>query len=222
MYIEDFYNKKILFIHIPKTGGCSIEFLILDHYYSLIDKTEDLEDRKVKIKKHLSHDGQWTQHFSLIENIEKFNIVCTEDFFKFAFVRNPWDRALSEYFYVKKMGCLCHRDEIRNLTFEQYLLQDFDCSWRNHIATQASFIKNKKGEIDINFLGRFEDFESDCQKAFNELSISLVKKIPHFNFTRTLAQKRKKPYWLFYNQLTKKIVKERYEEDIDLFKYSFK
>ena len=85
MYID--HNKKIVFIHIPRTGGSTIKDAL-----GLYDKI---------YKKGL-------HHLSAVDIPD----VC-KDYFKFAFVRNHWDRFVSLYFYNKSdcftFTCSYHR-----------------------------------------------------------------------------------------------------------------
>ena len=80
-----FYNheKKFLFIHVQRTGGTSL----LDHFY-----------------KTLSNDGQnYFQHTSL-SYFQKKEQDAFAEAFRFAFVRNPWDRFASWYALLKGSG----------------------------------------------------------------------------------------------------------------------
>tara|TARA_R110000824_G_scaffold286698_4_gene474838 strand:+ start:2469 stop:3206 length:738 start_codon:yes stop_codon:yes gene_type:complete len=74
MIVEDF---KLLFVHIPRTGGSSVE------------KFFNYEcDKKWR-----SHNAQ---HCTLEEYSDGYDL---DDYFKFTIVRNPWDRLLSWYLW---------------------------------------------------------------------------------------------------------------------------
>lgn len=89
-------NKhKFIFVHIPKTAGVTISS-ILDDYCTLDEK-----------KKHnMNPHGQRNQ---------------ISRYFKFCFVRNPWDRFLSCYFYFRKYG-----RKIANDTHSGEIVNRFD------------------------------------------------------------------------------------------------
>lgn len=204
------FKRKIVFIHIPKTGGTSINEYFnfqkkIENFYGIIDKNLELS------------------HFSLDEIAKDLNI---DSFFKFSFVRNPWDRLVSKYFYYKAG---CKKEDVNSLKlfdkiddFDDYIVKIYEnfnniqnnypshllC---NHFKTQSSFITSQKYKLD--FLGKFENFNFDLKKIGNIFNVQ--KSIPYLNFTNH------KNYQSYYNKKTKKIVEELYEEDIKNFDYKF-
>ena len=99
MIISD--SKKFIFIHIPKTAGTSIAAALRQYQNPKCNALHSNSfDRKHpttnEIKTHLGE--------------ERFN-----QYYKFAFVRNPWDRVLSNYYWHIKQG------ELRHGTFEDYI-----------------------------------------------------------------------------------------------------
>ncbi len=94
-----FVRSKLLFIHIPKTGGTSIEKL--------------LEERGEAMSMFTSTgsifiNGHTPQHCTFRE-LQDLNMV-TDEVRIFTVVRNPVDRTISEYFYLKR-----HRPDIDEL-----------------------------------------------------------------------------------------------------------
>lgn len=71
------HEHKLIFIHINKTGGSSIEKVF---------NYEGIKHERPDQLKELIGEDKW------------------EDYFKFTIVRNPWDRLVSEFFYRKKKG----------------------------------------------------------------------------------------------------------------------
>jgi chondroitin 4-sulfotransferase 11 len=227
MVLPNFYQKKdLIFIHIPKTGGCSIENVLINHYKDnnpsakLVSPEDSINEA---VKKIMIKNKKWGQHFSLKEIQKEYKIQDLNQSIKIAFVRNPWERAVSEFLYVHKMGgCECSKKpEQIPRSFEKYLLSDFLCSWRNHIKPQASFIKDLNNKINIDFIGRFERFDEDVSKALVKVGLSGSIRAPRFNESLHGSLKLVNPYWSFYNKKTKKIIEEIFKEDIALFSYSF-
>lgn len=70
------HDKKFIFIHVPRTGGTSIE-CFLDS-----SKFEHKFSREI----HSRHDYELREH---------------SDYFSFSFIRNPWERMLSFYLFDK-------------------------------------------------------------------------------------------------------------------------
>lgn len=135
-------------------------------------------------------------------------------YFKFAFVRNPWDRLVSCYF--NKVLTKNHR------AFRECYGKDFDYfvdfvskkdleSADRHIQFQTSLIP--LGFVD--FIGRMENFEADLRIVLEKIGIDPLIEIPKKNQTSRLH------YSYYYTEKTKKIVEEIYKRDINYFGYSF-
>lgn len=78
-------SKKIIFLHTWKTGGTSIKKAL----NSFRDKTSPFNDNN-----HFKH----ITAVKLREYLVDKNIF--DQYFKFLFIRNPWDVQVSYYFYV--------------------------------------------------------------------------------------------------------------------------
>lgn len=215
MLLKNINNNNIIFVHIPKTGGGSLENILLRNKF----KEEDIQEERKNIH---SYKRKWTQHSCIKDIIERYSIQNAHHYFKFAFVRNPWDRIVSEYMYVKNHGgCAC-RGNIRKMpkNFEEYIMNNFKCSWREHVSDQYSFIHNSSGEKMVDFVGRFENYQEDVDKVMSRIGIRNYE-LPNINQTRNLKQRIIKPYWLYYNNNTRKIVEQKYKRDIEAFNYEF-
>lgn len=68
------HELRAIFIHVPKAAGTSIARALFDEK-----------------SKHLALNRYWA-----------FNAAATKAYFKFAFVRNPWDRFQSAFHYLAK------------------------------------------------------------------------------------------------------------------------
>ena len=195
--LNAFYKTKTIFIHIPKTAGVSL----LKAIYGEVTLT-----------------GHRSFYFnSIILNIKN------EEYFSFAFVRNPFDRLYSTYMFLKKGGMNNHD----RLAFETHLLKfkDFEDFVINgldeklifqitHLIPQYEYLCDLRGKILVDFIGRFENLEEDI----NSLSKKLKKhiKLSHHNHNN------KKDYTEVYtNEMIEKVY-QLYKKDIDIFEYSFK
>jgi hypothetical protein len=128
------------------------------------------------------------------------------DYFKFAFVRNPWDRTVSWYFFEKSISTLEERD-LTNVNFQDYI-KNFESIWANNRQYQYEFTKC------CDFIGRFENIQED----FNIICDKI--KIPHQQLTHKNKSKHKH-YTEYYDDETRKIVAEKLAKDIEYFNYKF-
>lgn len=188
---------KCIFIHIPKNAGISVS-------YALFGSTGG-------------------SHRKLVDYQRILGKRIVKRYFKFSFVRNPWDRLVSTYFFLIKGG-LTERDQKWT---EEHIAQyedftDFVMNWLSiehindslHFQEQHLFLTNHNNELDVDFLGRFETLDQDFQSICEHLHIDRALK-------KTNSSKRKNDYRSYYNESTKAIVAEVYKRDIQMFKYLF-
>ena len=93
------FDRKIAFIHIPKTAGQSIDDLFrfkCDNYHYAGDH----------------HNGHDFSHCTIKNMQSKIDV---SNFFKFSFVRNPFDRLVSEFFFRPKNGVFFKRLKMKNI-----------------------------------------------------------------------------------------------------------
>lgn len=216
-------SHKFIFIHIPKCAGTSIENAL----------------RKYCKRGFLGYDKNlkgFKQHANC-EELLTHNHITTEvcnSFFKFAFVRNPWDRCVSQYIWrIKKGGNFVNgpanikngfshpkftQKFVRNdVTFRQFLEKDFpwqEMSFEQHMRPQVEFIYDCS-KTKLDFVGKFENINNDfsyvCKKLIGE-SVEL----PHANKSSVGRE-----YKQYYDSYTQDLVAELYHEDINEFNYTF-
>ncbi len=190
------HKNKFVFVHIPKCGGRSIK------------KVFDLK----------LHD-----HYGLSELGFKSTDYCpdlsVDGLFKFAFVRNPWDRFVSAYEYLKRGGIPFYdRHKTIAIKKEYPKFKDFLMAkrvWKQWIFfhPQLDFI-TIDGSIKTNFVGRFENFQNDFNFICDQIDHPRVK-LPHVNATKHSH------YTEYYDDQSIKIIESCFKEDIDTFKYRF-
>jgi len=177
-------NKyKFIFIHIPRTGGSSIE---AQFNYS---------DERVK-------------HASLKDLLNKTN----EKYFKFTFIRNPWDIIISKYF--------CHYHSKINAHSGKSLL---------FFLTHYTPASNESGNSffdyfdpeELDFIGRYENREGDLKIISKRIGFTID---PLFSSRKKEMQKKyskKSSYTEYYDEETKAIVAKMYKKEIEYFGYTF-
>jgi hypothetical protein len=92
-----FHDKKLIYIHVPKTGGTSIENYLNG---SVVDS--NYLDRD-KCSGYCPERHCWLQHLPMSEMLSN-NGYCGQDlksYFSFGFVRNPYDRVVSSWLWSK-------------------------------------------------------------------------------------------------------------------------
>ncbi len=147
-----------------------------------------------------------------------------KNYFKFAFVRNPYDRLVSCYknkiLESKTDEAINIRNNLpRGISFEEFVVRVSkipDIRADQHIKSQSFFIEDKKtGKLLVDFLGRFESLEKDYKKICKRIGMK-PKELPKKN-----RSKNREDYKRYYNKKTKKLVEKRYKKDLELFGYEF-
>ena len=197
--LKSFDEQKCIFVHITKCAGVSVSKSLFGN----------LGGGHLRIP-----------HYELIFSQREF-----EEYFKFAFVRNPWDRLVSAFLFLKKGGVnkVDRKWSEQNLSrFEDF--HTFVTEWVNpknvnswkHFVPQYRFVC-EPGNLTpkVDFIGYFEQLGDDFTYIQQRLGINSG--LQHLN--RTVGSKR--DYKEYYTQATKEIVADIYKEDIRIFGYDF-
>ena len=195
------------FIHIPKTGGTSIEQAIWPN--PATRTAEELWGPDKAIKGAL-------QHLSAKDVRDRIGIDKFDKLFKFTVVRNPWDKAVSQYIYTTQQ-----RPDLRrllkidaNADFEVYLEAIANTETTHpHWMPQHLFINDGDKPI-VDYIGRFELFESTHDDIMSRIGID--KKMLRLN-----PSKRMKDYRYYYSKRCVDLVNKIYSKDIEQFEYRF-
>ncbi len=198
--VAQFHEHHAIFVHIPKTAGSSVANALFGSQVG-----------HRPIRRHLA-----------------YHPVLVRSYFKFAFVRNPWDRLHSAYkYFANSVGSRAHRDH----------------RWANeHIAPFGSFLEfvsaldrpsfakrvrryshfrdqldwvvdPRTGEVALDFIGRFESLAEDFAEICRRLEVDVA--LPH-----------RRPsgggdYRSEYDAHSIEIIRKVYVRDIDAFGYDF-
>ena len=127
-----------------------------------------------------------------------------ESIFKFAFVRNPMDRLVSAYTHI-------HRESKKTKAFEPFLEDLLEGKITDiRVRPMVRFICNKYGRLFVDFVGRYENLDSDWKRVCGKIGIK--RGLNHSN------KQNHKPYLEFYKEeRSVAVVKKVYREDFELF-----
>ena len=198
-------KHKGTFIHIPKTGGSTISSVLSQNSFA------NLPERIKEHKCNVSNPHEWTMKHSRIHELD----MRYQNFFCFAFVRNPWDLMVSSYSWWTQNTHLPVRRDCGQILKTQ--------GFNSFIKTNSSFINEcyhqNNGQLHwlndkINFIGRFENLQDDFNIVCDKIGIP-QQQLPHTNKTNH------KHYTEYYDDETREIVAEKYARDIEYFGYKF-
>ena len=218
---------KCIFIHIPKTAGQSIE----NFFLNLVGLTWETRDRLLlKYNENSKLGPERLAHLTTEEylrcghiNEDKFS-----SYFKFSFVRNPWERLVSEYHYQK----YDQRFSFNEFVKYGFPKPDLSNAYR-HIMPQYDFIYNQEGKLLVDFVGKFETLQRDFDEVCRILEIE-DSVLPHANSHKAKFRKgrirdlfntkktQSRPHYsAYYDDEIREIIEKIYHKDIYAFNYSY-
>ena len=203
-------GRKYIFVHIPKTGGTALSLALEDRAMAddiLIGDTPKAVKRRAKAKK-WAGDRKLRKHSTLAE---LDGLVATEDYFVVSLVRNPWDRMVSYYHWLKEQS-FDHRAVV--------LAKSHDFSgFLNHpetavAQTAESYTGYVAGRAAVSCFVRLESLAEDIKPFEDHLGFKL--EIPHVN-----KSNRKSDWRGYYSEADADLVGRMYISDIAKFGYKF-
>lgn len=210
------HRFRSIFVHIPKTGGSSIECSL-----DLISKRNEPDRDRLygrigsQEKNMLNCVSNFYQHLTYTEILKIHPNLLIDNYTSFSIVRNPWERFVSTFANIDENLLQQARGlgiELENLNFKEFVLATQHLR-HVHLLPQWHFIASSTGTILVNDIIRFEAIDV----GFSQLSknLKLDAKLPFIN------QSKHRPYQQYYDHETIEIIRMRYQRDIDLLNYAF-
>ncbi len=201
--------KKFLFVHIPKTAGNSLQNVL--HTYSE-DEIVTLGPHQDGIERFEIRNSRYdiTKHSTLSHYKSILASSLYESLYKFATIRNPWERMISFFFSPHRGITKWDRDEFLALLTTIHPL-------RHYIIEDANTSSDIDTSLDchLDFLIRFEQLEYDFQIVCNNFGIPYTK-LPKRN-TST-----RQHYSHYYDKELKQLVHDKFIEEIEFGRYLFR
>ena len=190
---EKIIEKKVIFIHIPKSAGTAITKAL----YGTIE----------------SNHNTCSEYMN--ENKDTFF-----SFFRFSFVRNPYSRCYSAYNYLQAGGKgpmdIYWRQKYTSAyaTFDEFVAMGLENAIKKravHFIPQNEFIFDKNDALMIDFMGRYENIEQD---------ISYLRTKIDFMGDLEVINKGPDNSLKFISEESKSIISSLYKKDFELLDFS--
>jgi hypothetical protein len=210
------HKHRFIFIHVYRAGGKSVCAALKPHTYvpryvprrrfdrvPLLRRTAGARVQRLRLH-------NWG-HIKAKELQAGLPADIFDSYFKFAFVRNPWEWQVSIYHHVRQYEEHPDRDFYLSFGgFADYL------DWRiNETGTelQTEFILSDSGRLLVDFVGHYdtlaEDFATVCGRIGIQASLPHVNASMHRDFRE------------YYTPATRALVAKAYRDDIEFFGYEF-
>ena len=206
------HSKKFIYIHVYKVAGTSIR-TVLQQYDDLNYSDFPLvENIKFYLGKRIPLFSRWAMdHINAQKIKDNLQEKIYNSYFKFAFVRNPWDWQVSLYHYM-----LQYKEHPQHKIISKMKSFDEYVEWRiNHdMGLQKDFLYDANGKILVDFIGKFENLQEDFNTICSRIQINLTA-LPLANSSKHTHYKD------YYNKHTKDLINNAFQKDIEIFKYDF-
>ena len=208
--------RKFIFVHIPKTGGTSLALALEKRAHRddiLIGDTPKASRRKARVKT-LAATGRLWKHSTLADLDGALSSTDLDSMFVFTLVRNPWDRMVSYYHWLRVQAFDHPAVALaKALGFEDFVLHpDTAASLRAFPYTR--YVTDAAGVMRASAIVRLEHLTEDLAPVETHLGFRLD--VPHAN-----ASDRPKDYRTAYSDQTAAAVAAMCAEDIARFGYCF-
>ncbi|MCA9215875.1 MAG: sulfotransferase family 2 domain-containing protein [Planctomycetales bacterium] len=217
-------RKNFLFVHIAKTGGSSIRSALSrsrwqEPYYipqMICNRISHITGHKLGVK--------LPRHAPVVTAQHMLKGPHFDGLFKFAFVRNPWDRLVSAYcHFQREQKSLLAEHRIRAMPdFTDWILGDNI----DYCGEAGEFIRSiRRLQVDhlidldhnivVNYIGRYERLSEDFRQLCERLDV------PHVELPHKRNSKRSAGYREQYDAQSRDRVAAFYRRDIETLGYRF-
>lgn len=202
-------RHKFIFVAVPKTGTHAVRQALREHLGA-----DDLEQVGLFVSKRFPMpELAAIRHGHItLEQVQPF--LPADDFasyFKFGFVRNPFDRFVSFCSFITRRHGVFDRDPqgfMRHVLFVEPPHQQV------HFQPQHIFFTGPAGELMSDFIGRVEEMQPSYDEACRRIGIA-SRPLDRVN------ESRRRAYREYYTPELKDAVARLYARDLELFDYEF-
>ena len=202
-----YLNKHILFIHIPKTGGTTIEELFRKNDSERVYSSIGIGDTNRILPPPFDRVSLQHQFYTTILKFkDKLGVVFNDKLRIFSIVRDPYRRIISDMMFLN----IVNPDSTPEKVFEcmkSYVIAD---KYDNHNVPQYKFITDKQGNLipEINIFHN-ETLNNDMQKF-------------GFEIKQNFQVGKKVDYNKYLNDDSINLIKNIYKKDFQLFNYKMR
>lgn len=210
-------GRRYIFVHAPKTGGTSLALALEARAMAddiMLGDTPKARNRRHRVRD-VAASGRLWKHSMLTDLYGLVTQDEIEAFFVFTLVRNPWDRMVSYYHWLRDQSF----DHVavglaQRLSFSDFLHCDEVQAGMREFP-YSRYMRDAGGVDRADLYIRLEHLKDDLAPLERHLGFNLGE-IPHENHSNRLRD-----YRAYYTDSDADCVRKGCESDILAFGYSF-
>ncbi|WP_050931657.1 sulfotransferase family 2 domain-containing protein [Aestuariivita boseongensis] len=209
-------GRGYVFVHIPKTGGTAMALALEARAMKddvMIGDTPKALKRRRKVDASKAAGRVW-KHATLADIDGLFSVAEIEALFAFTLVRNPWDRVVSYYHWLREQSfdhpavALSKAHDFAGFLGQAQIQESLRASPYAQYMTRADGVEQCQAYV------RLEHLAEDLQPVEDHLGFRL--EMPHAN-----RSDRDAGYRGYFSDETAAIVADVCAPDIKRFGYTF-
>ena len=213
------HSHNFIFFHVAKTGGLSVRDALLPfatepEHFKIVRPAREIQGQPNPVYE------MWQTlllHARADDARRALPPETFQQYFKFAFVRNPWDWHVSMYHFILREPDHTRYALVRALgsfdAFIHWVVNTSNPYPKGATKFQLDALCDKNRQLLVDAVGRYESLEEDFQRFCRQLGLQLT--LPHLNRSAHTA------YQAYYTPETRDLLGRCFNEDIQTFGYSF-
>jgi hypothetical protein len=203
------HKHRYIFFATPKTATHAIREAL--HHHSAADDWEQqalFGRQAIPIPKiaEIKHG-----HISVQQLRPALDQGQWNDYFRFSFVRNPFDRFVSTCAFLNRGN---PSFEGNSISWMKLALERPAFRARILVMPQSNLLTDVNGDLGVNFLGRYEALQESLDTIFDQLGLPTVQ-------LKLRNRSEHAHYREYYDDHLRSLVEELYQTDLQNFNYTF-
>lgn len=173
------HTHAFAFIHVPKTGGCSVKTALLPYADDPLAYPPNRWLDRAGI--HVNYFAPWRHkrfrtHTPAAILHRELPRSAFDALFTFAFVRNPWDLLVSSFHFLRRSPAHRRGRLVDRLaTFDRYV--EYEIARGKLLQTRM--LTGRDGKLLVDYVGRYESLAADFAAVCRRLGLAAA--LPHVN-----------------------------------------
>ena len=201
-------SGEFIFFAVPKTGTHAVREALRPHL------GEGDWEQQLRYGKQLSPLPEIAAvnhgHVSYQQLCSALGVTAISEFFRFAFVRHPFDRFVSVCAFLARTDPSYAQDPTDWM--KRALLRPQFCK-RVLVTPQHTLLSDKTGTVVLDFIGRYESLQADFDAVCDRLALPKAT-LPHRN------RSEHDEYQNLLDDELKGALMQRYHQDFSAFNYA--